>query len=210
MQKLVNIILFCFFLSGNLLFSQIDTNKYFVQIQNITLNGIAVSDIDNIIAISKEDSLSINYRLVAPANSPQDDFFYKIVFTNGFDSAVHTTGFNSLNYKNLQNGKYLIYISAFALKENWKTEPKIIKIVVDDSLAKIAKEANILKKNLSKSLTQNNANINNEHSNSLISSNYLIYGIIILILIILGIIFALIKKNKSKNTQNNRNEEIME
>jgi len=59
-----------------------------------------------------------------------------------------------LNYKNLQNGKYLIYISAFALKENWKTEPKIIKIVVDDSLAKIAKEANILKKNLSKSLTQ--------------------------------------------------------
>lgn len=196
MQKLKLLLLF-FILFSTELISQIDSNSYYIKINSISIDNDTLTTNDNFIILSQNNSLTINYNLVAPPNSPKEDFYYKIVFTNGFDSAVHTTGFNSLNYSTLQKGKYILDISAFALRGNWKTNPQTIKIVVDDSLAKIVEDANDLhQKLLDKTKTQNQAKPLNADK-SLILPRYAIYISIILLLILLGIIFALILKNRT-------------
>ncbi len=187
-------------------FSQIDSNKYFIKIDSINLNNTRLNDNEYLILISTKDSLSIHYSLVSPQNSPKEDFYYKIVLTNGFDSAIHTTGFNSLNYKALQRGKYILDISAFALKGNWRTQPLTLKIVADDSLAKLAQQAKIAEQNLLKNKNINTQITYQENKRAITIPKYLIYIGILVIVIFLGIIFAFILKNKSKSHKENNKE----
>lgn len=197
MQKLKYVFLI-FLLSFLKLSSQTDSNSYFVKIENINIDSSIVNANDNIIIISTKNNLTINYNLIAPQNSPKEDFYYKIIFTNGFDSAVHTTGFNSLNYSSLQKGKYILDISAFALRGNWKTNSQIIKIVVDDSLAKIANEVYIFQQDMFKAKSSNFDTIALNKKSSVSIPRYFLYISIVILLLFLGIIFALISKNKSK------------
>ena len=208
MQKL-KYVCFIFFLSFLKLLSQSDYNSYFIKIENINIDSTVVSPNDKIIILSTKDNLTINYNLITPQNGAKEDFYYKIIFTNGFDSAVHTTGFNSLNYSSLQKGKYILDISAFALRGNWKTNSQIIKIVVDDSLAKIAQEAYILKKDLLKTKSENADTITISNKESVAIPRLYIYISLVILLLFLGIIFALISKNKSKQ-KNIRKEEVQQ
>jgi len=205
MSKIKFIIIFIILIYSES-FSQADSNKYFIKIDSIKLNTTKINHNDYLILISTKDSLSIYYSLASPQNSPKEDFYYKIILTNGFDSAIHTTGFNSLNYKALQMGKYILDISAFALKGNWKTPPLTLKIVSDDSLAKLAQQAKIEEQNLLKNQKTNTLITSQENKRAIAIPKYLIYIGILVIVVFLGIIFAFIFKNKSKTFKKNNKE----
>jgi len=81
-------------------------------------------------------------------NKTNPIFFYKLQFTNGIDTSLSTSGFNVASYKRLQEGRYYLIISAFAVKDQWSTKSVVLPIIVDNKLAELQKKAQTIEQEL--------------------------------------------------------------
>jgi signal transduction histidine kinase len=152
-KYIYNIFIFSLLLAANSAFtySQFDNSdfQFYIAFDNIIVNGLSTELNQGALVLSDKDSISITYTLKSKSNNQiRSDYFYRIKFTDGIDTSVSTSGFNVANYKNLQQGKYYIILSAFAVKDKWNTGETILPIIVDNNLAALIAKSKEIDKSL--------------------------------------------------------------
>ena len=128
-------------------------SQHYINIEKIEINNQVSELIKGSIVLSDTDSLKLSYYLKSNSNEKNNsDFFYKLQLTNGLDTSVSISGFNTASYNKLQQGKYYLIISAFAVKDQWATKNLVIPIIVDNKLSELHKKAKSLADDLTKSI----------------------------------------------------------
>lgn len=156
MKTIIRLLLFIclIFNSAILSYSQGYTDsQHSINIDKIEINNEQFELIKGAIILGSNDSMKISYSLKSGSNEKSNsDFFYKLQFTDGIDTSVSTSGFNIASYKRLQEGRYYLIISAFAVKDRWSTKSLTIPIIVDNKLTELQRKAKLLEENLRKSI----------------------------------------------------------
>jgi len=146
----LSIILFVMVLVNSVTSQPIDSTKR-VAIDMIFVNGIKLSNFENGVTISDSDSISIEYKLLAPDGSDRSQpFYFRIKFSNGIDSSVRTTGVTSVSYRNLPERTYFLTIGAFDLQRKWNAIETEFKITVDNEKAAMYVKIDSLRTQLEK------------------------------------------------------------
>lgn len=178
------LVIFILFNVISITYSQnyIESNHY-IKVDKVEINNQDFELIKGAIILADTDSLKISYSLKVNANEKNNsDFFYKLQFTDGIDTSTMTSGFNTASYKKLQEGKYYLIISAFAVKDRWATKSIVLPIIVDNKLSELHKKAKKLEEDLTKSVDSLNArkNINADGIASVIETPTARIGLLIL------------------------------
>ncbi len=136
-------------------------SQHSINIDKIEINNQEFGLVKGAIILSDTDSLKISYSLkTSSKESNKSDFFFKLQFTDGIDTSISTSGFNTASYKKLQQGKYYLVISAFAVKDRWATQGLIVPIIVDNKLSELYKKAKSIEEDLTKSIDSMNVKKN--------------------------------------------------
>ena len=156
MKTIIRLLLGILFIFNfpNLSFSQgfVDS-QHSINIDKVEINNQPSEMIKGVIVLGTADSMKISYSLKSGANEKNSsDFFYKLQFTDGIDTSVSISGFNIASYKRLQEGRYYLIISAFAVRDRWSTKGITIPIIVDNKLAELQRKAKLLEEDLTKSV----------------------------------------------------------
>lgn len=186
----MNKLLILIFLIPILISAQVANKE--VVINNAIVNSDTLDTFERII-ISDQDSLILNYKLIDSLNE-NSPFLFKILLSNGIDTAISTINSPVIRYANLPESEYFIEISAYDGKLRWETSPKRIEFKVDNYIYSIIKEGEKLR-NLNDSLD----NVILGYKSSIEIDNYLTYLLILLILIIIILLILLSKKVKSQS-----------
>lgn len=136
-MKIKFYILFIFLISNTLLNSQI------VEFDKVLVNN-KIADYENQdIVLSDKDSVTFYY-FCKTEQSEQTPFLFRVLLSNGLDSAVKTWNEPIIQYTKLPEGRYEFQVSAFDLKKNWTTNPKTVKFRVNNFEARLLKDIEYL------------------------------------------------------------------
>lgn len=131
----------------------ISENNHYINIDKVEINNQSVELIKGSVILSSSDSLKITYSLKSKTDEKgRSDFFFKLQFTDGIDTSITTSGFNIASYKKLQEGRYYLVISAFAVRDKWSTPGTVVPIIVDNNLAELQKKASSIKVELANTI----------------------------------------------------------
>ena len=167
--KIISIFLFIhiFCLIGKS--QQTESSLHSIVIDKIEVNNQSVELLKGAVILGENDSIKITYNLkTTPSQQAKSDFFYRLKFTDGIDTSLSTTGFNIATYKKLQEGRYFLIISAFAVKDKWSTKNVVLPIIVDNKLAELQNKAKTIERELTK--RTDSLLVHSQHHNNSIES----------------------------------------
>lgn len=122
-----------------LLLVNTNLNSQILEFDKLLVNNEIVDYEKNDVVLSDKDSITFYY-FCKTENKEATPFLFRIVLSNGLDSAIKTWNEPIIQYTKLPEGNYEFKVSAFDLKKNWTTEERVIKFRVDNFEARLLKD----------------------------------------------------------------------
>ncbi|MGE5480433.1 MAG: ATP-binding protein [Chloroflexota bacterium] len=176
-------------------YGKAEAQKSEVVIGSVRINGNEINKEGGAIAISKRDSLAINY-LVNRRAGPDERFFYRISLSDGKDSSVQVTGASEAIYKGLSEGSYYFSVGAFDLQGKWNAKNASLKFFVDEKLSSQLKELKSLKSKPDKDKNPSNTSFEKAGQDSSTNAYYYLGGLLALAAVA-GLSYFAIKSRRS-------------
>lgn len=146
---ILNIIAFLFVISFHSSSQPAEAPSRYIVIEKVEVNNQPFELMKGAVVLGDTDSLKVTYNLKSNTREQKkSDFFYKLQFTDGIDTSLSTSGFNVASYKKLQQGRYFLIISAFAVKDQWTAKSVVLPIIVDNKLAELLHKAKSIEQDL--------------------------------------------------------------
>ncbi len=183
----------------SLIFLNINLNSQILEFDKLLVNNQIVNYEKNDVVLSDKDSITFYY-FCKTENKEATPFLFRVVLSNGLDSAIKTWNEPIIQYTNLPEGEYQFKVSAFDLKQNWTTEERVISFRVNNFEARLLSDV----KNLNKVIDAQDSVIKDLSENKQEKSESIdwlaIVGGFLLSSIIFAIIFVFFKpKGKGGN-----------